>query len=216
MAPMLAWLAATIALGVPAGLLVARAAAQLPAEDGLRPRPALRLYALAVLGCVLAAAWAAAADAGPAGLVGAALGWQLVLLAILDVRHFWLPHRLTIPLGLMGLAQAAAFEPSALIDRLIGAAGGMAALVLVAWTYRRARGREGLGGGDARLLAAAGAWIGWMGLPSVLLIAAGSGLALAGAARLAGRRIAWSDRVPFGLFLALGLWLTWLYGPLRL
>lgn len=212
MTPVLLWTAATIALGVPAGVLLARAAVQMPQADA--PGPSPRRYLATVAACVAAAAWAALVTPGAPGLVGAALAWQLVLLADLDLEHFWLPHRLTTPLGLMGLAEAAAFDPQALPHRLIGAAAGFAVLAFVAWAYRRARGRDGLGGGDVRLLAAAGAWVGWVGLPSVLLLGAGSGLALVGGARIVGRKAAWSDRVPFGFFLALGLWLTWLYGPL--
>jgi leader peptidase (prepilin peptidase)/N-methyltransferase len=79
------------------------------------------------------------------------------------------------------------------------------------------RGREGIGLGDAKLLAAAGAWVGWMGLPSTLLLAALSGLVYAIAARRAGgAALSADDRVPFGAFIGLGLWVVWLYGPLAL
>ena len=78
--------------------------------------------------------------------------------------------------------------------------------------YRRLRGREGMGLGDAKLLGAAGAWVGWQGLAGVLLIAAVTGLATA----VVLRRTSLSDALPFGPFLALGIWLTWLYGPLVL
>ena len=75
-------------------------------------------------------------------------------------------------------------------------------------------GREGLGLGDAKLFAAAGAWVSWAGLPSVLLLAAAG--ALAGhllAARLTGQRLEGRE-FPFGPYLAAALWLVWLYGPL--
>jgi len=61
-------------------------------------------------------------------------------------------------------------------------------------------------------MAAAGAWTGWPALPSILAIAAVSALGFALSAR--GRQLALADRVPFGPFLAGGLWLVWLYGPL--
>ena len=65
--------------------------------------------------------------------------------------------------------------------------------------------------GDVKLFAAAGAWVGWQGLPSVLLIGAATGLA---AALILGR--ARPDQpVAFGPYLALGLWITWLYGPVN-
>jgi leader peptidase (prepilin peptidase)/N-methyltransferase len=70
--------------------------------------------------------------------------------------------------------------------------------------------------GDGKLFAAAGAWVGWQGLPSVLLLAAFAGLAGALVqARLAGG-LDPERELPFGLYLAGALWLVWLYGPLGL
>ena len=85
---------------------------------------------------------------------------------------------------------------------------------MLAWVYRRLRGREGLGGGDAKLLAAAGAWIGASGLPSVLFGAAVAALLAAAALALAGREMRRDTALPFGPFLALATWLVWLFGPL--
>ena len=90
---------------------------------------------------------------------------------------------------------------------------GFAAFAAIAGIYRRARGREGLGLGDAKLLAAAGAWLGWQALPGVVLIAAASGLAFALATPLGGGKLAWTSRIAFGPHLALAFWLTWLLGP---
>ncbi|MEK6541606.1 MAG: prepilin peptidase [Pseudomonadota bacterium] len=120
-------------------------------------------------------------------LGGAALalfGWQLLLLGWLDARHWWLPHALSAILavsGLMfgGVAMAALGLDATLIDRVIGMVGGFAALALIALVYRALRGREGLGGGDAPLLGAIGAWVGWAVLPLVLLLAALAGIAVA-------------------------------------
>lgn len=177
---------------------------------GAIPRryPALELVALAVAG------WSVLAFDGPLALWSAVLGWQLLLLAALDLEHFWLPRALTGALIATGLAVAAALGVEHLRDHAIGAAAGFASLALIAAAYRRLRRREGLGGGDAYLLAGAGAWTGWMGLPSVLVIAALAGLAIAGAARLVGRPIRADQPLPFGVFLALGAWLVWLYGPI--
>jgi leader peptidase (prepilin peptidase)/N-methyltransferase len=96
---------------------------------------------------------------------------------------------------------------------VLGAFAGFAALALIASVYRRVRGREGLGLGDAKLLAAAGAWLGWHGLPSVVLIAAVSALAVALAAASGGGKLAWTSRIAFGPHLALAFWLVWLFGP---
>jgi leader peptidase (prepilin peptidase)/N-methyltransferase len=78
--------------------------------------------------------------------------------------------------------------------------------------YRRLRGRDGLGRGDAKLLAAGGAWLGWSALPWVVLLAALLGLLLALLQRLRGERLTAETAVPFGPALALAIWLIWIYG----
>lgn len=140
------------------------------------------------------------------GLPGAALAslwWLLLILAILDARHFWLPDRLTILLAIAGLALGGLLWGLGLEHRLIGMAAGFAALWLVAAGYRLVRGRDGLGGGDPKLLGAIGAWLGWAALPVVVLISAAIGLSIA-LARRQGR----FNALPFGTFLAAGaiLW----------
>lgn len=173
-------------------------------------------YPLIELACAGIGLWAALHHGGPIALVSAGLGWGLLLIALIDAEHFWLPDVLTLPLGAAGLTAAALFAPEALPDRAIGAAAGFAALWLLAAAYRRLRGREGLGGGDPRLFGAIGAWVGWAGLPSVLLWACAAGFSVV-AARLAARKpVSGGDQLPFGVFLAIGAWLTWLYGPLGL
>ena len=82
--------------------------------------------------------------------------------------------------------------------------------------FRSLRGREGLGDGDPILLAAGGAWVGWIGLPSVLLWASAAGLSFVAARLLVGGKVTGEDRLPFGPCLAVGIWLTWMLGPLGL
>jgi leader peptidase (prepilin peptidase)/N-methyltransferase len=84
------------------------------------------------------------------------------------------------------------------------------------WLYQRLRSRQGLGGGDPFLFGAGGAWVGWIGLPSVLLWGSAAGLSLVLARLILRRPVAMTDRLPFGTFLAAGVWLVWLYGPLGL
>jgi leader peptidase (prepilin peptidase)/N-methyltransferase len=140
----------------------------------------------------------------PGAAAVAALGWTLLLLALLDAEHFWLPSAVTLPLAAAGLAATAWLRPAALVDHLIGAVAGWAVLALVAAAYRAVRGRVGLGGGDARLFAAAGAWLGWAALPLVLGSAALAGLAVA--MLLWGRGLTATTRLPFGVFLAAAIW----------
>jgi leader peptidase (prepilin peptidase)/N-methyltransferase len=93
---------------------------------------------------------------------------------------------------------------------------GIAFLLLagVGWAYRYVRGRAGLGLGDAKLLAASGAWLGAGALPTVLLWATGSALVWVLAAARRNAELSGASRLPFGPFLAFGTWLVWLYGPL--
>jgi leader peptidase (prepilin peptidase)/N-methyltransferase len=145
-----------------------------------------------------------------------ALGWTLLTLAVIDWRHYWLPDALTLPLIPAGLAVIWAIDPARLGAHLIGAVAGWVAFAALAWLYRRLRGREGLGGGDAKLLGAAGAWLGWPALPSIVLVAAGAGLALALARAAGGTKLAAKERIAFGPYLALAIWLVWLLGPLEI
>lgn len=132
----------------------------------------------------------------------------------MDTRDGVLPDILTLPLIPLGLAIAYFEDPSSVLARVIGAVAGFASFALIAWFYRHLRGRDGLGFGDVKLLAAAGAWVSWNGLPSVVLVGAVFGLAAALVGALLGRRIALDQRLAFGPGLCLGIWVVWLYGPL--
>lgn len=171
-------------------------------------------YPLIELGAAGLGVWAALAAPGWPGLAGAVLAWQLLLIAVIDAEHFWLPDVLTLPLVATGLIAAWLLDPHLLAERAIGAVAGFASLWLVAWIYRRVRGREGLGGGDPRLFAGIGAWIGWIALPTALVWACLAGFAVIAAMLAGGRKAGLSARLPFGTFLAIGAWLAWLLGPL--
>lgn len=98
----------------------------------------------------------------------------------------------------------------------IGAVVGYCLLRGIAWGYHHWRGIDGLGLGDAKLLAAAGAWLGWEALPSVILIASLSALLVALGLHLARRPLTLTSKLPFGPALALGFWCVWGWGPLHL
>ncbi len=139
---------------------------------------------------------------------GCALGWTLLALGWIDAACLRLPDALTLPLILAGLAEAAWLEPQGVNDRAMAAAAGYLFFRVLAWGYRRLRGREGLGQGDAKLLAAAGAWVGLAALPLVLLASSLAGLAWALRRGVPDGNV----RVPFGPFLAAGIWAVWLAG----
>lgn len=168
--------------------------------------PAIELAALAV------AASAALAAPGPAWLwASCVLGWGLLALAWIDAGHMRLPDVLTLPLVVLGLSATWWLEPDALASHSIAAVAGYTLFQAVSLGYRRWRGRDGLGAGDAKLLAAAGAWVGLDGLPSVILIAALLGLCCAVLLpRPAGARLR-NMPIPFGPSLALATWLVRLW-----
>jgi leader peptidase (prepilin peptidase)/N-methyltransferase len=171
-------------------------------------------YPLVELAALGIAVLSLSLDRGFEAWIDAALGWWLLTLGWIDWRHMILPDVLTLPLIVFGLAVAGVIEPERLWDPLLGVVFGYAGLWVVAWVYRRLRGRDGLGLGDAKLLAASGAWVGVTGLPSVLAGAALAGLAAAGGMMLAGRRLDRYSALPFGPFLAAATWLVWLFGPI--
>jgi leader peptidase (prepilin peptidase)/N-methyltransferase len=145
---------------------------------------------------------------------GCLLGWCLLALALADARHMLLPDALTLPLCAAGLGVALAQGGAALAAAMAGAVLGYAVPAAIGAAYRRLRGHDGIGLGDAKLLAAGGAWLGWAALPSVLLLAALGTLAAAlVAALVAGRgRVEPDLAMPFGPGLAGAIWLVFLAG----
>jgi leader peptidase (prepilin peptidase)/N-methyltransferase len=172
------------------------------------PGVELAAFAIAVLAVVV--------DPGIPAWLDALLGWWLLTLAWIDLRQWLLPDVLTLPLVVLGLAEAAEFAPGDLIARVAGTLAGYLGFWVVSRLYRRLRGREGLGLGDAKLLAASGAWVGIIALPSVVAGAAAAALIVAGAVICLGTPLDRYSAVPFGPFLAVATWLVWLFGPIAM
>jgi leader peptidase (prepilin peptidase)/N-methyltransferase len=162
------------------------------------------------------AAWTVLVMPPSLQLPTAALGWSLLAIAAIDLRHYVIPDLLAATVGGIGLLAIGVPNPSALIEHGLSALLAYALFRGIAALYARRRGRQGLGEGDARLLAALAVWVSWEGLPSVLLWASLGGLAHALWLAVRGRRITAATRLPFGPHLCLGGWLVWLYGPLVL
>lgn len=169
--------------------------------------PGIELAALAV------ALWSAAVLPDNLVWAGCLLGWALLGAAVIDWQHTVLPDILVLPLIPVGIGVHAVLSADRWPDHAIGAAAGFAIFAAIGQIYQRLRGRDGLGLGDAKLLAASGAWVSWVGLPSVVLLAAAIGLFGAAVWRISGHAIDAATQIPFGPALALATWLVWLYGP---
>jgi leader peptidase (prepilin peptidase)/N-methyltransferase len=155
---------------------------------------------------------------GVAAFAGLLLTWFLIALAFIDIDHQLLPDNLTLPLLWLGLLLAlwGAAEPSASIpvdlrSSLIGAIAGYLSLWSVYHLFRLATGKEGMGYGDFKLLAALGAWLGWQMLLPMVLAAAAVG-AVVGVILLSVQGRDRATPVAFGPYLAASGWLMLLFG----
>lgn len=141
-------------------------------------------------------------------LLALSLAWA----SFVDFDRLVLPDIITLGLVAAGLAMRLADGFGSLLPFVAGGLLGYALLALAAFTYRRIKGRDGLGKGDAKLLAAAGAWLGWAAIPMVLLVASAVALACVVVASLVRRRFDATQRLAFGPFLAAAFWLVWVFG----
>jgi leader peptidase (prepilin peptidase) / N-methyltransferase len=144
----------------------------------------------------------------------AVLALALAVLSAIDIYTYRLPDLITLPLAGLGVFVSTLSGAAPLWWSVASAGLGFAVLAGVAYAYRRLRGRSGLGLGDAKLLAASGAWLGAEALPTVLLWATGPALVCVLIAYWRDRSLTATSRLPFGPFLSFATWLVWLYGPL--
>jgi leader peptidase (prepilin peptidase) / N-methyltransferase len=191
----------------------------------LANRDTLRNHAAVIAVGVAAVAASQAASPGVAGLMGAGLALTMLAIAAVDARRFIIPDSLNA-LGLaLGMANAALLGAGVIgeggsgdgsvLEGLAGAAlraCGLALLfLLLRYLYAHLRGRQGIGLGDVKLAAVAGAWLGWNALPIAIEIAALSALVAVAIRRYALRRpVRVTTRLPFGLFFAPAIWVAWL------
>lgn len=143
------------------------------------------------------------------GVAGMVFGLFLLALAALDARHFWLPDRLTLPMAGGGLLLSAMGYGPAFTDSVVGAVAGYAVLALLALGYRVLRGHEGMGGGDPKMLAGIGAWLGWQALPFVLLGASVVGLIFALNIIYRSQSALKNQHIAFGSMMAIAAWPLW-------
>jgi leader peptidase (prepilin peptidase)/N-methyltransferase len=172
--------------------------------------------AVGVIACATAAAsiWA---SPGPSGFLGAGLALLMLAIAVTDFRHMIIPDALSIAAAALAAVSAAVGDPTAIVASVATVAlrGTITMLFFLAIraAYRRLRQREGLGLGDVKLAFVAGAWLDWVMIPVAIEIAAVAALIAFFALQvLAKRPLNSTSRLPFGLFFAPAIWLSWLLG----
>ncbi len=144
-----------------------------------------------------------------------AFAWFLLALSLIDLDHHLLPDDLTLPLLWLGLLVSAfnlGLPGVSLFDAVIGAAAGYITLWSLFWAFLLVTGKEGLGYGDLKLLAALGAWLGWQAILPVLLLASLAGAAIGLILIVFGGRER-SAPLPFGPFLAAAGFVMLIWGP---
>ena len=174
------------------------------------PRTALIVGLIAVAAIVVSIISAP----GTIGILGAILAVLMLAIAVIDSRRFIIPNVLTGASLTLALVYVAVQEPEVIATSLAFAAARGAALALVflliRYSYRLIRGREGIGLGDVKLAGVAGAWLDWSMMPIVVEIAACAALLVHLLRQFAvGRPIRATSRLPFGLFFAPAIWICW-------
>lgn len=142
-------------------------------------------------------------------VLGACL--SLLALAVIDLRTQLLPDIITLPLLWAGLLYQLLFQPLLLPGAVIGAMAGYLTLWSFYWAFKLMTGKEGMGYGDFKLMAALGAWLGWQALPLVLILSAGIGAVIGILMQLTLPRLRGAP-LPFGPYLALAGWVALLGG----
>ncbi|MFH1144470.1 MAG: prepilin peptidase [Candidatus Eisenbacteria bacterium] len=159
--------------------------------------------------CLVVAALASATPAGAA--IRAAFLLSMVVVFFVDLDHRIIPDEISLGGIAVGLAAAPLLGLSRL-DSVIGAAAGAGGLLLIALGYQKLRGMAGMGGGDIKLAAAFGAFMGWQGLLLTMVLGSFLGSAIGIGLLVRGRATA-KSALPFGCFLAPAAAVVLLYGP---
>ena len=137
--------------------------------------------------------------------------WTLIALTFIDVDTMLLPDQLTLPLLWLGLLVNLSGSFVGLSDAVLGAVFGYLSLWSIYWLFKLITGKEGMGYGDFKLLAALGAWFGWQALPIIILLSSFAG-AILGILMIVLSKDKKSKPMPFGPYLAIAGWVYLLYG----
>lgn len=145
------------------------------------------------------------------GLSALLLLWLLITLTVIDIDTYLLPDNLTLPLLWLGLLVNCFSLHTDIISAIWGAMAGYLTLWSIYWLFKLVTGKEGMGYGDFKLLAALGAWMGWQSLPLIILLSSLVGAIIG----IAGIMILGRDKnipIPFGPYLAIAGWIAFLWG----
>jgi leader peptidase (prepilin peptidase) / N-methyltransferase len=169
---------------------------------------------IVAIGLVMAA-FSVSVSPGAGGWLGACLALLVLAIAVIDARQFIIPDVLNAAGVIIGIVHAAVQPDGDPVDEVLWASLRAALLALsflaLRATYRRLRGREGVGLGDVKLAAVAGAWLAWSFIPIAVEIAALSALCVYAVQQYVLRRpLRATARLPFGLFFAPAIWIAWL------
>lgn len=145
------------------------------------------------------------------GLAALILTWSLIALTMIDIDTYLLPDDITLPLLWLGLIINSFGVFTDLPSALWGAIAGYMSLWLVYQTFKLVTGKEGMGFGDFKLLAALGAWMGWQMLPQIILLSSLVG-AVIGIAMIIIRGRDKNIPIPFGPYLAIAGWIAFIWG----
>ncbi|MFC1234603.1 prepilin peptidase [Vibrio sp. F74] len=138
--------------------------------------------------------------------------FALISATFIDLDTMLLPDSITLPLTWFGLFLALiGWSPVSLQDAVIGAIAGYLCLWSVYWIFKLVTGKEGMGYGDFKLLAALGAWLGWQHLPMIVLLSSFVGL-IFGLIQLRLQKKGIDRQFPFGPYLAIAGWISLLWG----
>lgn len=148
---------------------------------------------------------------GAAGLAALVFAWLLIAMTFIDADTQLLPDDLTLSLLWLGLLVNLQNTFSTLDNAVIGAAAGYLSLWSVYWVFKLVTGKEGMGYGDFKLLAALGAWMGWSMLPLIILLSSAVG-AVIGISMMLFGRLGKGKPIPFGPYLAIAGFIALLWG----
>ncbi|MBW1730998.1 MAG: prepilin peptidase [Deltaproteobacteria bacterium] len=140
---------------------------------------------------------------------------SLVVITFIDLHHQIIPDVVSLPGIAVGFLSSFFLISVSWIDSVIGIVAGGGALLVIAIIFEKLTGREGMGGGDIKLLAMIGAWMGWKALPFIVLVSSLAGTIIGGGALLITGK-GYGVRIPFGPFLAMGTLIYFFFGSMIL